>query len=180
MLNLPEPDCLPNTDVLVPYHFIGDDAFPLQEHIMKPFAHRFLDHREAIYNYRLSRARRTVENVFGIMASRFRVLHTQINLLQKTTRRVVTSVAILHNILNLRNKSAYLPTGSIDQEDGNFGVVPGEWRTQGTLDDIRPSRSRNPRDVAKLQRETICDYFSSARGAVPWQENLVRANYGPH
>ena len=74
VLNIPEEAPLPGTDEKFPFFVVADDAFPLQEHILKPYPHRNMDHDEQIYNYRVSRARRCVESAFGIMANRFRVL----------------------------------------------------------------------------------------------------------
>lgn len=72
-LGFPDPDPLPHDDEDTPYFFIGDDAFSLTKNFQKPFAHRGLTYEERIYNYRLSRARRIVENAFGILANRFQV-----------------------------------------------------------------------------------------------------------
>ncbi|MGL5903907.1 MAG: transposase family protein, partial [Cetobacterium sp.] len=77
-LHVPPDDSLPNTDVMMPYMFIGDEAYPLQTNLMKPFPFRNLSKDQRIYNYRLSRARPVVENAFGILANRFRVLRTTI------------------------------------------------------------------------------------------------------
>jgi hypothetical protein len=65
------------------YVLVGEDAFPLMENLMKPLSHRTLKKEEAIYNYRLSRARRIVENAFGILSCRFRILLREINVSPK-------------------------------------------------------------------------------------------------
>ena len=56
-LGLPDPDPLRNDNELAPYYFIGEDAFGLREHLLKPYALRGLTHDERIFNYRSSRAR---------------------------------------------------------------------------------------------------------------------------
>lgn len=71
-LNISNPIKIPNTDDVVPYIFVGDKAFSLMENLMKPYSYRGT-HDEKVVNYRLCRAYRVVENVFGILASRFRV-----------------------------------------------------------------------------------------------------------
>ena len=54
------------------YVIVADDAFPLKNHIMKSYVLRNLKIRhERVFVYQLSRARRIVENAFGILASRF-------------------------------------------------------------------------------------------------------------
>ena len=83
-LSIPEPDNVPESDMKMPYVFVGDDAFPLMENLMKPFSHRNISREDRIFNYRLSRARRIVENAFGILASRFRILLGQINVSRKS------------------------------------------------------------------------------------------------
>lgn len=59
----------------LPHVFVADDAFPLCPNIKKPYSgHQQKGSSKSIYNYRPSRARRIVKNVFGILCSVFRVL----------------------------------------------------------------------------------------------------------
>jgi hypothetical protein len=39
---------------------VGDEAFPAQEHLVRPFTGKNLSLQERVFNYRLSRARRIV------------------------------------------------------------------------------------------------------------------------
>jgi len=60
----------------IEFNFVADDAFPLTTRISKPFTKRDPKFHalEKVHNYRLSRARRTIENAFGNMANKFRIL----------------------------------------------------------------------------------------------------------
>ncbi|XP_017469369.1 PREDICTED: uncharacterized protein LOC108361284 [Rhagoletis zephyria] len=72
-LPIPPPRDISQNFRKVPYVVVADDAFPLQENVMKPYSHRQLSDDERIFNYRLSRARRLVENSFGILVARWRI-----------------------------------------------------------------------------------------------------------
>ncbi|XP_068118062.1 uncharacterized protein [Hyperolius riggenbachi] len=48
-----------------PYVFVGDEAFALSQHVMRPFGQRGLRREKRVFNYRLTRARRMVEYVWN-------------------------------------------------------------------------------------------------------------------
>jgi len=51
----------------MPYVFVGDEAFPLKKYFMRPYPGRLINSQEKkVFNYRLSRARRVVENAFSM------------------------------------------------------------------------------------------------------------------
>ncbi|XP_064111469.1 uncharacterized protein LOC135218961 [Macrobrachium nipponense] len=116
-LSIPEPTTLPRCPEAMPFVFIADDAFPLLDNLMKLFAHSNLTKSQAIYNYRLSRGRRIVENVFGIMSARFRVLLSTIIVSPAKASIIVMACCYLHNYLRKRNAQAYLD--GLDTEDEN-------------------------------------------------------------
>ena len=77
-LGIIDSDFLPGTTVSSRVCFIGDEAFPLQENLQCPFPGKGLSEGLRIYNYRLSRAPRIVENAFGILSARWRFLRAPI------------------------------------------------------------------------------------------------------
>ena len=98
-LSLPISKPLAGRRKAVPYVIVADDAFPLQNNIMKPYPYKDADMLRQIFNYRLSRARRTVESAFGILATRFRVLLKPMNLNPDKAQLVVQASVVLHNFL---------------------------------------------------------------------------------
>lgn len=63
-----------------------DHVFTITRNLMKLYKEKKLTNEQIIFNYRLSRARRIVENTFGILVSSFRVLLNKINFaLEKAT-----------------------------------------------------------------------------------------------
>lgn len=73
----------------VSHLLVANDAFPLRVDMSKPFRQVHLESPDKeIFNHRLSRERHVVENGFRILASRFRVYYTQINLNPKTIGKV--------------------------------------------------------------------------------------------
>lgn len=66
-LQLPDDESLRDRVKNIPFLLVGDEAFPLKSYLMKPYPNRNLDLTQRIFNYRLSRVRRIVENVFGIV-----------------------------------------------------------------------------------------------------------------
>lgn len=98
-LHVPQPSFLPVTDILCPYMVLADDAFAMKSYLMKPYSRRGMVKSEVIFDYRLSRARRVVENAFGILANRFRVFRAPIAVRPYTAKRVVLATIAIHNLM---------------------------------------------------------------------------------
>ncbi|CAB3979551.1 Hypothetical predicted protein [Paramuricea clavata] len=65
LLDIPTPDIIENSGSTM------DDAFSLKTYMLKPYPGGISELSQRIYNYRVCRARRVIENTFGIMATRF-------------------------------------------------------------------------------------------------------------
>ena len=176
-LCIPERKPLPDREDAIPHVIFGDEAFPLKTYIMKPYPARQLDLSKRIFNYRLSRARRIVENVFGILASQFRVLKTTINMEPDKAQSVVLACCALHNYLRTKtaSNSKYSPPGTFDEESPTtHEVIPGQWRTEineplpGV---VQQGSNRAPFDAREI-RDELCDFFNSD-GQVSWQWDVV-------
>lgn len=170
---LPADDELSN-GLTTPYVFLGDDAFALKKFMMKPFPQQGLTPGKRIYNYRHSRARRISENLFGILANRWRIYFTIINLDPKHVENIIFTTLILHNMLIKSSFSAnvYRPAFFADTILENGEIVAGEWRDNQSNDSLYelqvPRSGHNASIAAKSVRETFMDYFVSD-GAVEWQ-----------
>lgn len=173
-LRLSAPKSLPGRDTPVPYVIVADDAFAMRPNLLKPFGQRGLTLLQRVFNYRLSRARRIIENVFGIMSSRFRVLRKPIHLDAEKTKKVVLVCSVLHNFMMTINKSTYASANAFDRYDemGNM-TSPGEWRAEaerGTLHALEPNQ--NSAGYVKEVREEFMYYFAN-EGELPWQYNHI-------
>lgn len=179
-LNLPSDEPLPGRTKPIPYVLVADDAFPLTNNIMKPFT---VDLKKGsprrVYNYRLSRARRLVENAFGLLSSVFRVFRKPIEVkIDDTVSDIVCACVCLHNFLRAQHDSHryYSPPGSFDTEDAcTSQIIPGTWRRITDSDTgVRPLRRtpRNASNAAKAIREEFMEYFMSPAGCIARQKNL--------
>ncbi len=172
VLNMPPAEPLPGTDIEMPYMFIADEAYPLRTDLMKPYPSRHLARDQRIYNYRLSRARRVIENAFGILANRWRVFLSTIHLDPVAVTKITLAALALHNYMREHAPDTYIPQALADTEDTEHHIIP-EWRNDTCLLSIPASRARNGSAIAKDQRDLLKTYFISTAGSVPWQEQML-------
>ena len=114
-----------------------------------------------IYNYRLSRARRVVENAFGIIIQKFRLFCGRIQLSPENADKVVLAACVLHHYL--RNDvtvedRVIESTGALSQ----FSYVTTFRRSGG-------SASEEAMSVRGKYRQ----YFENV-GSVRWQLEAIR------
>lgn len=171
-LKLPGDSPLPGTGTQAPYVFLGDSAFAINKHFMKPFSLKNITHEKRIFNYRLSRARRVTENAFGILAARFRVLRTPIAVSLDNVDKMILACCALHNYLSTVNPLYLQDDGTLDQEDTvNCTFRPGDWRLN-TLAPLCQSNAKQRFEEGSKIRDKFVQYFIH-EGSVPFQEDML-------
>ena len=163
---LPPPRALPGTDIVLPHFLVGDEAFPLKRNLLRPFPRTSLTGLEAdtrrVFNYRLSRARRCIENAFGILAQRWRIYRGAVGCAPERVTVLVKATCVLHNLLRQREIEAGGACG------GGCALVPDQQQNIPTLKDItRAGTNTHSREAAHI-RQKLSDYVNGA-GSVPWQ-----------
>ena len=112
------------------------------------------------------------ENLFGILANRWRIFFANINLEPKYVEDVIFTALILHNMLIKSSNSVntYRPSSFADTVLEDEEISEGEWRANLIPDSsLQVSRTgHNASLYAKSVREEFMDYFVND-GVVKWQ-----------
>lgn len=163
-LNMPSPKALPGGNTVLPHVIIADEAFGLSTYLMRPYSRDDArgDEGKKIFNYRLSRARNTVEDTFGILVKKFRLFERRLLMSHNHTVTVVTAICCLHNIL--RDDTCYW-----SERDQMITL-----RDMHALENFTGIGGQSTSDALAV-RNALKEYFYSERGAVPWQRQRVRA-----
>jgi hypothetical protein len=166
LFSIPQPTDLPTTDSKFPFVFVGDEAFPLRRNIMVPFsgAKGGLPYDRRVFNYRLSRARRCIENAFGTLSQRWRILLGPIESTPGKVDGIVKACTALHNFLCDKHPAA--PLGQ---------PVPAPPPTDPPPPPPPPQDPplTHPLSLSPAQlRLHLCNYFQTA-GSVHWQHTSI-------
>ncbi|XP_036344933.1 protein ALP1-like [Rhagoletis pomonella] len=151
LMNMPLPKNLPNQSQPCQCVLIGDEAFGLKPYLMRPFPYKQSKHdlRKEKYNYRLCRARRVVENAFGILAQKFRIFFRPIETKISTTILTIKTACVLHNYLIEKKSDSHL----------FHNLQSPEPRTQPFIG--MSTDSRRASNLAFSTRELFVTYFNN-------------------
>lgn len=165
-LQLPPAQPLPGSSDLVPYFFIADEGFPLKKFIMHPYSRRQLGNKERVFNYRLSRARRIIENCFGILKARWQIIRRGLSCNAENATYMINALVCLHNFIMTEEEN--LPKPYRKYSKLNDEPLSDELQSLRFSDEEIAAEERR---TAQEQRDLLRDYFVSHTGAsqTPWQ-----------
>lgn len=161
-LDIPSPSALryDENKIPFPYYFVGDEAFPLLRFLMRPYPRRVLNNARRIFNYRLSRGRKTVECAFGMACEKFAVLNGPIRIRKlENINSVIKAACILYNFVRKNEGIHYTPTHNSDDESSQQNRVEPLPETSN-IDNNAP---------AHVLRNFLANYFITPRASLPWQ-----------
>ena len=183
--NIPEDEPLDGCKFTpLPYFLLRGNIFPFRKWLIKPYPGRNLNEEQKIYNYRLSRGRRAIENAFEILAARWRIFHRpiQATAVEHVELHVLAALA-LYNYLHLTSNVMCTPSDFADSESGDRSILLGEWRNRDTaqgFNNIRPiCGNRNCFEVVQI-RDEIKEYLNSEEASLPWKQHNIRRTYRNH
>ena len=138
---------------------------------MRPFPRgkkeKQLPYNKMIFNYRLSRARRIVENAFGILVQRWRVFDRRICMDDHNVIKIVQATCVLHNNLCTANMDPANVMGRLNPNGAPYLGPQAMLRGLG-------NQGYHSTTAAQQVRQIYMDYFNSEVGAVAWQGNRLR------
>lgn len=154
---------------------MADNALAINENLLKPYPRRNLTHDQRIFNYRLSRARRIVENAFGILAERFRVLKRPIQINVHNVPKVVMASCALYNYLR-KKSSNYITRNCVDIGINTISTEtcafrPGDWRLNDNSVGLNRTERQRTADGDSV-RQIFTEYFNN-QGRVHFQERMI-------
>ena len=136
-----------------------DEAFPLKTYLMRPYpeSQNKGDIEKSILNYRLSRARRVVEDAFGILSQKFEIYQGTLKSLLENADNIIAT-CILRNYLR-------------DQGIG-LSIMESSANVRSNLTKI-PNQGGSAHHSAFEVRDKFKKFFNSPSGPVSWKNESV-------
>ncbi|XP_055855271.1 uncharacterized protein LOC129918667 [Episyrphus balteatus] len=147
----PPPQSIGNNRVL-PYVFISENGFDLDDHILTPFVYTDTIARRD-FNNRLKAAAQVADHAFRLLVKRFKILSSQLSISQPNLEDVIKACCILHNFLIEHNSDLY-------------AAQPDEEYTEAGPEVIALGGVTHYNENAEAMREEFADYFAN-EGNVP-------------
>lgn len=157
-INFPPDTCLPEDQngVPQPYVLVADETFALNKNLLRPFPGRTLNDGRRIFNYRLSRARQSIECAFGIMSNKWRVLHSPLLVAPDFAVAITKATCVLHNFVRRRDGYNFEDSVDCNMDDMTEKIGVG-----------------NAPSSAKEVREYFVQYFNPPQHALSWQNKVL-------
>ncbi|XP_051164962.1 uncharacterized protein LOC127283891 [Leptopilina boulardi] len=173
-LNLPPPTPLYPNGPNMPVVYIADAAFENDLHCLTPYKGAKsgnLSKDKNIYNYRLSRARRTIENAFGILVAMWRIFHTPIMANLTVVQLIVLATVCLHNYIIKEEKS--LPLDLRHYCSANISDQIRNVTDNSALQPLSiPQSTTAKKNLARYNKNHFKEYFMGP-GKVSWQDRAA-------
>ncbi|CAI6373816.1 unnamed protein product [Macrosiphum euphorbiae] len=171
-LLFPKPTAISTNSGDFPFYIVADEAFPLLPSLMRPYPGRGtskLPLKLAIFNYRFSRARRCIENCFGILVARWRIFSKVIIASEATANGIIKATVVLHNFIKMKETAIGLHnyvTTAINGEGQSRNQRMSD--TYSGLHPVGQMSSNHYNIIAKNTRIKLTGYFAG-EGSVPFQ-----------
>jgi hypothetical protein len=156
-LNIPKESNIPGVPNDLPYFFIGDEAFSISEHILRPYPGTNLNFTKRIFNYRLSRARRYIECAFGMLTHKWRIFQRPLDVNVNLAIKIIKACCLLHNFVRERHGV-------------NFNEIVFNGDTEGMCEIPRARLLSGTR--GSNARNNLADFFVNI-DPLPWQNKYA-------
>lgn len=175
-IGLPPPCSVQGCKEEIPFYFVGDAAFERGSIIITPFKGKFLPPEKRVFNYRISRGRRQLQNGFAMLYKRYEVYLTPLEAAAPHSKSIVLATCALHN-LHLFDEESISPGGRLDRNKVSTTTSPKRIAQEEDLEKEEEifrrlkkevSAAKNQKKISgnRLTQEPM-DYF--VEYDLPWQ-----------
>lgn len=119
--------------------------------------------------FRLSRARRIVENAFGILTHTWRILLKRIHVGIKFARKIVRACVALHNFLRMTKSDLRMNVTDQQEEDS----VNGNDQTENVASISAASMATNRSTKAAMEMKNKFSNWCTNEGDVAFQYKMI-------
>lgn len=156
--NLPPDEAIPNTNITIPHHLLGDGGLPLKKYLMTPYVRgAYTPYSETNFNKRLSSARSIIERAFGILANKWKILQQPMNFKLETTNTIVMALICLHNFIITQELSGHTNKSYTNVQQNN-------QQANFRLDDLNPDLEVDLDQDGLLIRAELNKYLAFSQG----------------
>nr|CAI5869541.1 unnamed protein product [Callosobruchus analis] len=142
-LNIPKPTVMPNDTINFPFYF---------------YPQRVLDNEKRIFNYRLSRGRKSAECSFGMLVKKFAIFQGPILCQEQTAIPVIKAACVLHNFIKI--------------SEGKFSTPQVTKQNQYDMISVQSKSQCSNRSAYEL-RDYLKTYFIRPENSLPWQNQCT-------